>query len=1399
VLVLGLLYKLIPVDKKSCSFRPKNGLQTPAELRWCEPDPAGEANGCNDRQYNTLNFEPLQSEVCDPANGDKYDPSKCFCTGIDVNDRSPSMYGGWWTVNPGIDKTTNAPRKSRQGRYFDTWTNPFLWQWMPRTGDWPQSHIGDMVPVDALDKDPVPWRKHWWPKRQVTINYALPVLDKITPDTLRGHDELSEVKLAQLPKEQRDAMVNQTSGTSFEIGDSGELITMTGTGFGVIRNVPYVTIDDMRCENALLEKSDKYPDGHPLPALTLRCDAPITIVGPKGYDERINAMRMEIKVGDQAAIINPDLDAPTKKNLLRTLCRRGKYGQEFEKCAGCPSPAKGAKAAGSECMGGMGVEAEPKPAPFWFSLPLIKDDLTWKANETRFSRRPDLRFTWTTDDKEIGIDQQPENYVGDALSRAAVFELQSYTSFCNQTVKPNGTVCEIETSGPRMGQVSEDDKQNAADGLCIMPGQYPPDAFWIGQDYKTCYHYYDEENPGYTAWGVKSNKKGYDVKCEGKGALCCLSRWCTPSAATDGINNQPAIQGWSFVRKTRSKQIVNNAGLEKETDVGCAIPMTFGDPRFYVGREDAEGDCMSATHGWYVWEEDRVANGRLPKRIKEQELAECGPAETPFCNPPVVVGSSHENGCIPRGATKGSLCTKAVNLRVAGGGGVEGGGKPPGAKPAAATPAAATESSASKGLRRFLEEVTGAAPSAAAGGGGGDNVDTSAAGGLTGADNRCHIDRWNRPVCPYFVPCDPSIACIGDNMCGVGYVGKKCNKCDYGYFRSDGYCIGCPENGYLMLGMFLFGIVVVGLCLAIISWLKINIGVISIGIDYFQIIGLFASPKIPWPKQMVTVFDYMSASSANIDLAAPECMGQGGGMAAHEKWFLTMFLPLGVLMLLVGGVGLDLLITILKDTKKKAKAIARGTQNKNGSGKDIKVEIEKRIGTVVSVFLTIFYLVYVNLTKKATDIFNCAAADPPDDPVAPTLYMSIDPSQECWRPGTWETGMHVKLIPWALACCLCYSLAFPLFLYFKFTKNKQVIFEDQLLNAQDRGEVAKTNPNFSFRKRYSTMYKNYKPDHWYWAIVLMVKKLAICFTGLMFRRNPMFQLSVAILVLFTCFVLQVLHRPFMSMEEKAAVVKMASKRDFERGHKMLRKMAAFGNADEIERAKKRLAMEEAAQLTVAKSIIHSSKFFINYNQVETVFLGCAIYVCLSGIMFSSGYFDNVYYKAQGDAIGIVTLLVVVGSILYYAWVIGKEINGVAVYRRERNKAKWSSFKQKASFHKNVMSLDNAKATEGEKKAANKIGAAFVGKKARSDMHDDIMKNGTEEQKDKLGRLETTRRDKRTLAKKKRSRSLRKRKTRDPNETPEMRAARKKRQLKKRQTRKLKKDLRLKKLASEKKE
>ena len=61
-------------------------------------------------------------------------------------------------------------------KYFDTWTNKNLWTWEPSD---------DVV-------------QHG----QVTINYDLPVILKITPDTLTAHSEISIVKFNQMTPEE---------------------------------------------------------------------------------------------------------------------------------------------------------------------------------------------------------------------------------------------------------------------------------------------------------------------------------------------------------------------------------------------------------------------------------------------------------------------------------------------------------------------------------------------------------------------------------------------------------------------------------------------------------------------------------------------------------------------------------------------------------------------------------------------------------------------------------------------------------------------------------------------------------------------------------------------------------------------------------------------------------------------------------------------------------------------------------------------------------------------------------------------------------------------------------------------------------------------------------------------
>merc|ERR1711968_108961 len=238
--------------------------------------------------------------------------------------------------------------------------------------------------------------------------------------------------------------------------------------------------------------------------------------------------------------------------------------------------------------------------------------------------------------------------------------------------------------------------------------------------------------------------------------------------------------------------------------------------------------------------------------------------------------------------------------------------------------------------------------------------------------NKCHKDRWqSRKICPYFVPCEPVESCIGNNRCGKGYTGKKCNKCDQGYFRVDGYCMSCPENPFLMVGMVGAAILMASMVMFVIGEMKINVGVISIGIDYFQVLGMFSSQKIPWPRVMMILFDYLSAFSFNLDVAAPECAG--GGVPVYVKWFMTQFIPIAILIGLVVYASIKICFLTMQRRKEKEKVeevkpesagnekVVDGQSNTMQSSIDVK--IIEQVGIASSMFLSIFYLMYLNMTK----------------------------------------------------------------------------------------------------------------------------------------------------------------------------------------------------------------------------------------------------------------------------------------------------------------------------------------------------------------------------------------------------------------------------------------------------
>ena len=110
-----------------------------------------------------------------------------------------------------------------------------------------------------------------------------------------------------------------------------------------------------------------------------------------------------------------------------------------------------------------------------------------------------------------------------------------------------------------------------------------------------------------------------------------------------------------------------------------------------------------------------------------------------------------------------------------------------------------------------------------------------------------------------------------------------------GYFRIDGECKECPDSPELILvGMVL--VIIIGCAGGYYLQDKdVNVAFISIGIDYFQVLSVFARIKIHWPDWIKDLIRAMSFFNLNIDLAAPECILPSFDFL--YKWWSMMLLP----------------------------------------------------------------------------------------------------------------------------------------------------------------------------------------------------------------------------------------------------------------------------------------------------------------------------------------------------------------------------------------------------------------------------------------------------------------------------------------------------------------------------
>ena len=484
-----------------------------------------------------------------------------------------------------------------------------------------------------------------------------------------------------------------------------------------------------------------------------------------------------------------------------------------------------------------------------------------------------------------------------------------------------------------------------------------------------------------------------------------------------------------------------------------------------------------------------------------------------------------------------------------------------------------------------------------------------------------------RTQCPHYIPCEPAESCAGNNTCSEKYTGERCALCSVGHYRLGGECIECPENAWLLIVLGVCAAALLGFVAYNLNKREVHTGVASIIVDYFQVLALFSRSKVPWPTELMQLFRFMSIFSFNLELTAPECSVPD--LEYTNKWYGTMLLPiLAVSLFGIMHIAILFYKRCLKGRKKN---------------------LNRHLPTMISTTLMMLYFLYLHLTRTIFDVFNCNPTDPDDG----NLYLEVV-FEECGTPG----GTQMRLLPYAIPALVVYTIGYPLVVMWVFKKNATAIQSDIVLMAMKKGDNRGENPHgYDVRKKFKRLYYIYSYEYYWWNLVIIMRKLAIALSGLMFRRNPAFQLAMVLLVLFASFTIHIIHKPYVgkmewptlvakywegikkgSSKEKAIEKLLVASSVFDQ-RKKVKKASKLGDAADMDRG------QDADRFWQEKGWV---KFLIDYNIVESILLSSSVVVCVSGIMFQSGQLDSegTQFAAQRTALLAAVMLTIVGSIAY---------------------------------------------------------------------------------------------------------------------------------------------------------
>ncbi|GBG32619.1 Protocadherin Fat 4 [Hondaea fermentalgiana] len=477
---------------------------------------------------------------------------------------------------------------------------------------------------------------------------------------------------------------------------------------------------------------------------------------------------------------------------------------------------------------------------------------------------------------------------------------------------------------------------------------------------------------------------------------------------------------------------------------------------------------------------------------------------------------------------------------------------------------------------------------------------------------------------------------------------QRCALCSLNtHYRLNNRCQECPDNVWVIALAFTFLVLVAIAAGYYFNKKNLNLALLAIGIDFAQVLSVFSAVNLSWPAAFEKFLSFFSFLSLNIDIVGIECLVPS--FEYETKWWLSQSMPLVVLGVL-----------ILTHVVYSAYKILRHSK---------RTKLMSHVGRLVAIYLVVCYVLYIAVTRKALEIFDCTQL-PESDGYTYTSFtsMSCDGGSlcRCGEPG----GVQQRLVPLAVIFLLVYTLGFPAFVFLSIRRHREVVMEDQYLRAHGVGDTRESGPRtYDFRKSFSTLYVSFKPNRQTWVVLVIMRKAFIAMCALLLRTNVTAVLAMVLLILFGSFVLTSLYRPYMSNGERSAVlkeldelatkgldnpafskytvlqrrvqesVKVHREQDHRHNASHLHGSTQFHFADDGDKTMARLAARTRRRRNAAE-------FFFDYNSVELALLGSAILICLGGILLQSMEGDS-NLDGQRDTLSILLIVLIMLTIIYY--------------------------------------------------------------------------------------------------------------------------------------------------------